>query len=275
MVIRDHVIDPVIRWVGGKRKLLERIVPLFPPFGGTYYEPFVGGGAIMLTQLDHVVKVNDINSELINFYRTIHVDLDTVIETFNTFKNDASSYYEIRSWDRDLDYHEKRSPYERAARFLYINKASFQGLWRVNSKKGYHNVPYSRPKNVSIDRDDLLKFAIATNDISFNCLDYEEFLHEASSDDFIYLDPPYVPISQTSSFTGYTKDGFDHARLKNCCEKLDARGAKFLMSNSDCEITRNLYASFKQETLSVSRNMAAKTSSRGVITELLIRNYDR
>lgn len=269
-----RMVTSPLRWVGGKRRLLDRILPLVPKYEGSYYEPFVGGGSVMLTQLTtNDVNVNDVNSELINFYVTLRSNCEEVLNVYDTkFKNDEETFYKIRVWDRSSTF-ASIDPILRAARFLYLNKASFQGLWRVNSKKGYHNVPYSRPKSIVLDREKIVEFVNAISNVKFSSMDFEEFLSNVKNSDFAYLDPPYVPISKTSSFTGYTMGGFDHERLRNCCRLLNDRGVKFLLSNSDCEFVRELYREFDITSIDVKRNVAAKKSSRGTVSEVLVKNY--
>lgn len=268
------VAEPVIRWVGGKRRLLDAIKPLVPRVLGSFIEPFAGSAAVTLSVLDqfkHVV-VADANCELINAYSCIRENCDAIIVEYNKFNNDLETYVQVRSWDRHESFLTERSKFERAARFLFLNKASFQGLWRVN-KKGHNNVPYSSPGSVELNVCKLNEFAKATKHVDFICDDYKQILQRSTTQDFVYLDPPYVPISQTSSFTAYTKNGFDHAELADQCKKLDQRGVKFLLSNSDSEIARNLYSQFSISTVEVNRVIAAKKESRMKIQEILVKNF--
>lgn len=265
--------SPVLRWVGGKRQLRDRILSVIPSYQGSYHEPFIGGATMLMTQTDKQRFASDANAELINFYQQVQSDFEGVFQSFSSFENTEDHYYAIRAWDREPDFLTRCNPVDRAARFLFLNKTCFQGLWRVNNKKGYNNVPYSYPKKINVNVENLSSFSHAVKNVKFTHMDFEQALKNAISGDFVYLDPPYIPISKTASFTGYTINGFDHERLKTACDELTTRGVKFLQSNSDCEMTRELYKTYDLSRVEVKRMVAAKNSSRGDVFELLIKNY--
>lgn len=263
----------IIRWVGGKTKLLSEIRKHIPQNFSCYYEPFIGGAAVLLDIKPTCSVVSDVNVELVNFYQQIKTNHKKVLDIAQNFQNSEESYYEIRQWDRH-DGFLARDPIERAARFLFINKTSFQGLWRVN-KRGYHNVPYSFPKSIAFDNSKFENFVEITKNTTFLCCEFKETLKTITVGDFVYFDPPYWPISKTSSFTNYSIGGFtqnDQNSLRDCCIELDKNGIKFLLSNSDCVETRKLYEMFHIETVVVNRSVAAKNSSRGNLTEILVKN---
>jgi DNA adenine methylase len=263
---------PFIRWVGGKRKLLTRINALIPAFTGRFCEPFVGGGAIALSRVkDHVIA-GDANAELINFYVQVQEDHEGVYREYKNFVNTPECYYATRAQDRDKDFFVNKTLSQRAARLLFLNIASFQGLWRVNSK-GYHNVPYSTPRSIDVSLDELRVFSEKIKNIEFHYIDFETLVNKLDKNDFVYFDPPYVPMSITASFTGYTIGGFDHHRLKTCCDDLTNKGIKFLLSNSSAALVRKLYTNYDIQEVIVNRTVSAKASSRAPIVELLINNY--
>ena len=270
--------EPLVRWVGGKTQLLPEILQRVPSDVATYHEPFVGGAAVLLALSPARAHAADTNAELINFYQMSQEHPAAVCDAAERLHWDEQSYYEVRAWDRAADFLQAVSPVERAARFLFLQKTSFQGLWRVNSKRGYHNTPYGHPKRYVIDRAQVERFSLEASNVSFACEDFEACLDRAEAGDFAYLDPPYVPISPTASFTAYTVNRFtvaDQVRLRDCCCRLDDRGVRFLLSNSDCADARGLYADrFNVSTVPVRRNVAARAASRGLATEVLVSNYD-
>jgi len=268
------MIEPIIRWVGGKRRLLSQILPHVPDYVGRYHEPFLGGAAMLLTQPHKKAFANDVNHELINFYEQARSHPDDVIALYNSFEFSERSYYEIRSWDRHNDFL-NRSRLERAGRLLFLNRTSFQGMWRVNSKKSYNNSPWGKKKTLPpIHAGMFDEFVLQTKNVEFSSLDFERALEKVEPNDFVYLDPPYVPVTATAGFTSYALNGFDdHEKLRNVCVDLDSRGIKFILSNSDCQKVRDLYERFNVIMVDVTRVIAAKRSSRGKTTEVLVKNF--
>lgn len=259
---------PIIRWMGGKTQLLPEILKRVPVEYSVYHEPFVGSGAVYFALAPKNAVLSDANSELIDFYGTVRKQHTDIAALFRTFKNDKETYINIRSWDRQTSF--KYDPVMRAARFLYLNKTAFQGMWRVNSSN-QHNTPYGRPRSICLVPGTLEEFAEATAGVKFTSDPFEVSFERMQRDDFAYVDPPYV-----DAYASYTSRGFsiaDHERLRDCCVAASERGVKLLISNSDCEWVMNAYSMFTIEQVNVKRTVSAKSSSRGKTTELLIRNY--
>lgn len=272
------LLSPMLKWVGGKRQLLSEIVPMIDNKCSTYVEPFVGGGAVLFRLQPQKAVINDYNQELINVYRTVRDHLDDLIEVLQIHakKNTSDYYYEVRALDRE-DSFKKMSDIEKAARIIYLNKTCYNGLYRVNSL-GQFNSPYGRYKNPKIVNEPVLR-AISkyfnSNEIKILNGDYKEALKNLDVNSFVYLDPPYMPISSSSSFTGYTEGGFGYERqieLKIECDKLTQQGIKFLQSNSDCEEIRELYKNYKIKTVQAKRSINSVAKKRGEINEVLIYN---
>lgn len=272
------LLSPMLKWVGGKRQLLSEIVPMIDNKCSTYVEPFVGGGAVLFRLQPQKAVINDYNQELINVYRTVRDHLDDLIEVLqiHAAKNTSDYYYEVRALDRE-DSFKKMSDIEKAARIIYLNKTCYNGLYRVNSL-GQFNSPYGRYKNPKIVNEPVLR-AISkyfnSNEIKILNGDYKEALKNLDVNSFVYLDPPYMPISSSSSFTGYTEGGFGYERqieLKKECDKLTQQGIKFLQSNSDCEEIRELYKNYKFKTVQAKRSINSVAKKRGEINEVLIYN---
>jgi DNA adenine methylase len=259
---------PIIRWIGGKTQLLPEILKRVPNEFNVYHEPFVGSAAVYFALAPTNAVLSDENGELVNFYDTVRNQPSDVAALFKTFKNDKETYLNIRSWDRQTSF--KYDPVMRAVRFLYLNKTSFQGMWRVNASNQY-NTPYGRPRSIRLVPGTLEEFAKVTESVEFRNDSFEPSFERMLTNDFAYIDPPYV-----GAYTLYTSGGFsitDHERLRDCCVAASERGVKLLISNSDCEWVRSAYSVFTIEQVSVKRNVAAKSSARGKTTELLMRNY--
>ena len=276
--------QPIIKWAGGKRKFATQIADFLGEVKGTYYEPFLGGGAILLHLAPLKALCSDINPELINFYSVVKDDVDSLIELLKSEfvpKHNKAFYYQVRGWDRDSVEYAKIDPVRRAARFIYLNKTCYNGLWRVN-KNGMNNVPFGRYKKPTILLEEDLRQAAAyfkKNDICFYECDYKQLALKAKKGDLVYFDPPYdVEVGQ-SEFVSYTASGFsrkDQEELKNLCNLLIDRGVKVGISNSNTQYIRTLYASDKKhhyvlhEIAPFSRTIGSKPSSRKKTTELII-----
>ena len=234
---KNKLVAPVLKWVGGKRQLLETFRPLLPKRITTYCEPFVGGGALLFHLQPNTAYINDINPELIRVYTVIKENVDGLIEELEKFENTAEQFYAVRDWDRDRDYYATLSDVQKAARVLYLNKTCFNGLYRVNNA-GEFNSPFGNYRNPNIVNAPVLRAVSAylnTADVHMTTMDYAEVLRNVPRGTFVYLDPPYDPVSETASFTGYSRGGFsrdDQIRLRECCDDLTARGIKFMLSNS-------------------------------------------
>lgn len=273
-------VKPLVKWAGGKRQLLPHIHAALP--AGTprrYYEPFIGGGAVLFSLTPAAARVNDLNSELINLYEVVREGVEELISLVSTYPNDADFFYQLRAVDRDAERFAALSATERAARTLYLNKTCYNGLYRVNSA-GQFNAPFGRYKNPTICDADTLRGVhqyLWDNDITFTQGDFAAAVADAGEGDFVYFDPPYDPVNVTSSFTGYQKGGFDRAeqeRLKAVCDDLNARGVKFLLSNSATEFIRDLYADYSIDTVAATRAINSVGSRRGKVDEVLVRNYE-
>lgn len=272
------LLSPMLKWVGGKRQLLSDIVPMIDTKCSTYVEPFIGGGAVLFRMQPKKAIINDYNQELINVYKMVRDNLDELLEELKIHeaRNSSDYYYEIRALDRE-DSFKKMSDVEKAARIIYLNKTCYNGLYRVNSS-GQFNSPYGRYKNPNIVNEVVLKSIskyFNTNDIEILNGDYKDVLKNLAKDSFVYLDPPYMPISSSSSFTGYTQGGFGYSsqlELKEECDKLTKQGIRFVQSNSDCEVIRELYKNYKIKTVKAKRSINSVAKKRGEINEVLIYN---
>lgn len=275
----DELVMPVVKWVGGKRQLITEIDKYIPSQISTYYEPFLGGGAVFFYLQPKKAVVNDINEELINLYQVIQDNVEELIEDLKKHKNEPDYFYSIRELDRDTEVYKKLNPVERASRIHYLNKTCYNGLFRVNSQ-GQFNVPFGRYKNPNIVNEITLRAVsnyFNSAKITFKCCDFEEALKGARKGSFVYFDPPYDPVSDTSSFTGYDKGGFDRQeqiRLKKLCDKLNRRGIKFLLSNSETEFILDLYRDYKIEIVQAKRSINSKGNKRGEVNEVLVMNYE-
>lgn len=278
---KDPVLKPILKWVGGKRQLLLKIMPLIPDNVSVYVEPFVGGGAVLFEYQPKRAIINDYNEELINVYKVIKESPDELIKILITHKENNSKkyFYTIRAVDREENYMEKFSNVERAARTIFLNKTCYNGLYRVNSK-GQFNTPYGRYKNPNIV-DEQLIYAMSEyfnkNDITIMNSDYKDALKYLDKDSFVYFDPPYLPISDSSSFTSYTQNGFtfeQQIELKEQCDILHQNGIKFLLSNSDHPFIRDLYKDYYIKTVHAKRTINSRANKRGEIKEVLVYNYE-
>ncbi|WP_296405428.1 DNA adenine methylase [Psychrobacter sp.] len=275
---KNKLVMPFLKWVGGKRQLMNDIQPLIPSNISTYYEPFIGGGAVFFNQQPKKAVINDYNAELINVYEVVRDNVEELIEDLATHKNDSEYFYSIRSQDREEGF-DNLSALKRASRVIYLNKTCFNGLYRVNSS-GEFNTPFGNYKNPNIVNKPVL-IAVSkylnNNNISFLSCDFEDALKGARRGAFVYLDPPYDPVSKSSNFTGYVEGGFgvdQQERLRDVCIKLDQKGIKFLLSNSATSFIKDLYKDFEIIEIGAKRHINSIASKRGEVTEVLVRNYE-
>lgn len=275
---KNKLVAPVVKWVGGKRQLLDEITPLLPKRITSYCEPFLGGGAVLFSIQPAKAIVNDLNGDLITVYEVIRDDVDLLIESLQRHENTSEYFYAIRDIDRDQSAYQSLSRVERASRLIYLNKTCFNGLFRVNSS-GEFNSPFGHYKNPNIVNEPVLRAVnkyLNSADIIFYHEDFAETLKRVGKGCFVYLDPPYDPVSDTASFTGYNKGGFDRneqIRLKECCDELNKRGIKFMLSNSSTEFIRNLYKDYHVKVVKAKRAINSDASKRGAVEEVLITNY--
>lgn len=276
---KNRLVAPVLKWVGGKRQLLDTLSPLLPKKISTYCEPFVGGGALLFHLQPKTAYINDINAELIRVYSVIKDSVDELIEELEKFENTAEQFYAIRDWDRNKEYYSTLSDVQKAARVLYLNKTCYNGLYRVNNA-GEFNTPFGNYRNPNIVNAPVLRAVSAyfnSADLRMTTTDYAEVLKNVPKGTFVYLDPPYDPISETSSFTGYSKGGFsrnDQIRLRECCDDLDARGIKFMLSNSATKFILDQYKSYNITIVKAKRAVNSVASKRGDVDEVVVRNYE-
>ena len=269
---------PVVKWVGGKRQLLPQILPLIPKRMSAYCEPFLGGGAVLFALQPRRALVNDLNQDLITVYRVIKENADALIEHLSRHENTPEYFYRIRDLDRDKEAYAALSDVEKASRLLYLNKTCYNGLFRVNAS-GAFNSPYGHYRRPNIVNEQTIRGVsryFNSCDITFFSEDFAAVLDRVPRGGFVYLDPPYDPVSDTASFTGYNRGGFgreEQVRLKACCDALTARGVRFLLSNSATPFIRELYSSYHVSIVQARRAVNSVASRRGAIEEVLVRNY--
>ena len=275
-------VKPVLKWAGGKRQLLEHILPIvessFPQRIAKYYEPFAGGAAVFFAlsarQKFDSARLSDMNADLIRVYTELRDDAEAVIaelEKLAALELSKETYYDLRA-------KRPRKDAARAARLIYLNRTGYNGLYRVNSS-GEFNVPYGSYKNPRIlDRPRLLAAAQALQGVELAVEDFESSCKKAKRGDFVYFDPPYVPVSKTASFAAYHSVAFtsaEHARLAETFARLTERGVKALLSNSDTPETRELYREFETRTVQATRAINSNASRRGGVPELLVHSTPR
>ena len=272
-------VAPFVKWAGGKRQLITQIRERMPEKYNDYYEPFIGGGAVIFDLLPANALINDINKALINTYRTICNEPDAFLKEVNRLDNDMwedgkKYYYTIRE-----HYNDKlmRSEYdvELAALFVFINKHCFNGLYRVNGK-GLFNVPYNNSRRVSVDEDVIIATSEYLRGVTIIDGDFEQACKNAKKGDFVFIDSPYAPLNPTS-FESYTKEGFDiesHKRLAKLYDELTARGCYCMLTNHNTELINELYGNkdYKIDVVSVKRMINSDASNR-VGEEVILCNY--
>jgi DNA adenine methylase len=263
---------PCVKWAGGKRYLVPEILKRMPARIKTYYEPFFGGGAVFFAlanegRFERAV-ISDSNEELMRAYAAIANQTTAVIKALKEHVYSEEHYYRVRSLDPI-----SLAPPARAARFIYLNRVCFNGLYRVN-KKGSFNVPFGRYTNPTIcDEEGLRAAARVLKGTAKGALDFEAATLTAKRGDVVYFDPPYVPSSETSDFTAYTVGGFgadQHERLRDVAKRLSEKGALVLLSNSDTPLVRRLYKGFRIERVEAPRRVNSRGDGRGNVAELLI-----
>jgi DNA adenine methylase len=276
---KNTLVAPIIKWVGGKRQLLAAIRRYVPRQYNTYYEPFVGGGAVLFALQPGKAVVNDINEELINLYRVVKEDVAALITDLEKHQNNAAYFYAIRELDRDKQKYHSLPAVEKASRLIYLNKTCYNGLFRVN-RAGEFNTPFGSYKNPKIVNAAALRAVSAyfnRSDITLGAMDFATVLQTAGKGDFVYLDPPYDPVSDTANFTGYDRGGFDRReqrRLKQVCDDLTQREVKFILSNSATPFIRELYRGYPIEIIQAKRAINSDPDKRGAIDEVLVRNFE-
>jgi DNA adenine methylase len=268
-------VRPFLKWAGGKGQLIEQFRPMLPPRFGRYFEPFVGSGALFFALRPRAATLTDVNRELVDCYTAVQKQVERVIVALRTHEYDEGHYYRVR----DLDPDSLPLP-KRAARTIFLNKTGYNGLYRVN-RKGRFNVPFGRYTNPGFRHadslDNLRACARALRGVKIGVRDFADVVRHARAGDFVYFDPPYVPVSSTAAFTSYAPGGFGPAeqeRLAVVFQKLSDKGVLAMLSNSDTEAVRALYADFRIDMVHASRSINSKVDRRGKVGEVVVRNYD-
>ena len=273
---------PFVKWAGGKRQLIPVLNENLPKSFGTYFEPFLGGGALLfhiLTERNNQkCSISDLNSDLVLAYTTIRNRIDDLISSLknherNYHKDAKSYYYSVRESN-------PRSEIEKTSRLLFLNRTCFNGLYRVNSK-GKFNVPLGRYSNPNIVNEDNLRSVssiLQSSKVAIKCRDFESVLRDAKKGDLVYFDPPYQPVSDTANFTSYTNKDFtfdDLSRLAELCFKLDSKGCKVMLSNSDSNEVSDMFKGkpWKIHRIEANRAINSNSQKRTGHFELLIKNY--
>lgn len=266
---------PFIKWVGGKRQLLPKILSVVPRKFNRYYEPFVGGGALFFELQPARAVLGDYNEELINAYRVVRDNPDELLRDLKRHKNDSVYFYKIRALDRNPKKYKSLSDVQRASRLIYLNKTGYNGLYRVNSK-GQFNVPFGKYEDPLYADERIRDCSVVLAGSELLCGDFEETVSSAKKGDFVYFDPPYAPLNSTSNFTSYTDQKFDdemQLRLKLVCDDLHKRGVKFALSNSHTKEMVELYADYEVRQVMAARLVNSRASGRSKIKEILVTNY--
>lgn len=268
---------PFLKWAGGKSKLVPELLARVPADVATYHEPFLGGGALFFALRSATLRpvhavLSDVNYDLVTTYEVVRDDVRGLVRALGRH----AKQHQARGLDYYLEVRASvpKSDVARAARLVYLNKTCFNGLWRVN-KQGRFNVPMGRfrtPPTIC-DEENLYACSEALRGAAVVCLDFREILPDCVPGDFVYLDPPYYPLSETSSFTAYAKEGFGPAEQRALADEvlaLDLRGVDFLLSSPDCPAVRELYQGFKLEQVTMRRNINSVSTRRGPVGELLV-----
>lgn len=271
---------PFVKWAGGKRQIMPEIKKYVPENYDTFYEPFVGGGAVFFELAPKKAVINDYNSELMNVFECIkdEVKFDKMCTELNHHEANHSEeyYYQVRNIDRDPKKYNKLADYKKAARTIYLNKACFNGLYRVNSKNEF-NVPFGKKEKVNTYEGQNLGVVhciLNFNDVKLLSIDFEEAVKDAKKGDFVYLDPPYD--SDTSTFNDYTENGFnkdEQIRLAKLFKELSDRGCYVMLSNHNTILVKEMYSDYNVHIIEANRNINANGKKRKKVEEVIITNY--
>lgn len=265
---------PFLKWPGGKRQLLRELLRHIPKKYGRFFEPFVGGGALFFSVKPEYGYISDINPELINAYEVVQNNVEELIESLKKHKNTEKYFYQLRDADLSEEY-KYWSKVQKASRLIYLNKTCFNGLYRMNSD-GHFNVPYGFYKNPNIvDEHNLIACSVLLKKTEIALASFEAVEKKARKGDFVYFDPPYVPLNK-SSFTKYYKDDFDldaQFVLRELCDRLTSKGVMFMLSNSYTETVKELYKNYHVKVVRANRAINCKADGRGKINELIVTNY--
>lgn len=267
---------PFVKWVGGKTQLLPELLKRVPTTFENYYEPFLGGGALFFALQPDVAILSDINEELVNAYDVVMGQVDALICGLRLHKYEEKHYYAVRDLDRDRPAFYQLSKVIRASRFIYLNKTGYNGLYRVN-RSGHYNVSFGRYTNPLICDEDNLRAcsAVLARPHTFVCHHGFTNIHPGKGD-FVYLDPPYAPLTATANFTGYDSDGFGERCQRNLAgwlKIMDRGGVQWMLSNSACPLILDLYKDFHIEFVDAKRSVNSDPTKRGNVKEVIVRNY--
>ena len=272
---------PFVKWAGGKRQIIDKLKKYIPEEYNTYYEPFVGGGALLFELAPKNAVINDFNEELMNVYTCIKDSdkFEKMCKELNHHEAEHSEeyYYKVRNIDRDRKKYDKLVDYKKAARTIYLNKACFNGLYRVNSKNEF-NVPFGKKEHVNTYEGQNLGIIcgyLNFNNVKILSTDFEDAVKDAKEGDFIYFDPPYD--SDKEIFTSYTNEGFgkeEQERLAKVFKDLDSRGCYVMLSNHNTKLINELYKDYNIHIIEAKRNINSDGKKRGKVEEVIITNYD-
>ena len=278
---KDVNLKPLVKWAGGKTQILNKLKEHMPIAYNNYFEPFIGGGALFLSLAPKKAYINDFNKDLIAIYECLkdNSSFERLLELLETHEinHNEDYYYMIRDMDKN-EFYNNMPNYIRAARTIYLNKACFNGLYRVNSK-GYFNVPSGKKDKVNTyDRENIkeLKYYFRNSNVTVTSLDFEEAVVNAKKGDFVYFDPPYDTWEDKNSFTSYSKDNFgkeEQVRLANVFRKLSKKGVFVMLSNHNTKFINELYEGFNIHVIEARRNINSKGEGRGNVEEVIITNY--
>jgi DNA adenine methylase len=283
-------LKPPLKWAGGKRQIIKELVDRMPKKFNNYYEPFIGAGALFFEIKSEKSVINDINFEISNLYYVLSSrsktskligslnDYEMKHNNLKTLVSKSEFYYQVRELDRNENF-KTLEDYEILARTIYLNKACFNGIFRLNSK-GHFNVPFGKKEKVNLyDKDNIesINEFIENNKVRILNCDFEDALKDVAKGDFVYFDPPYDTIEEKKSFTTYSKEGFgkdDQKRLARLFVKLNKKGVYLMLSNHNTKFIRDLYSDFNIKVISARRSINSKGKGRGSIEEVLITNYE-
>ena len=273
---------PFVKWAGGKRQIIDELKKYIPDEFNTYYEPFIGGGALLFELAPKKAVINDSNAELMNVYQVLCDDskFKKMCRVLNNYEANHSEefFYEIRNKDKNKNTFNRLSDYTRAARTIYLNKACFNGLYRVNSKNEF-NVPFGKKSKVNTyDGNNLITVSnyLTMNDIKILNKDFEEVVSYAKKGDFVYFDPPYD--SDNNIFTSYTEEGFgkdEQRRLAKVFKELDQKGVYVMLSNHNTTLINELYKDYHIHVIEAKRNIDSNGKKRGKVEEVIITNFTK
>ncbi len=272
---------PFVKWAGGKRQIIDKLKQYVPDEYSTYYEPFIGGGALLFELAPKNAVINDSNEELMNVYKCLcdEEKFKKMCSLLNHYEREHSEdfYYEIRNKDKNKNTYNRLSDYTKAARTIYLNKACFNGLYRVN-KKNEFNVPFGKKTKVNTyEGSNLITVSnyLTMNNIKILSVDFEEAVKNVKEKDFVYFDPPYD--SETSTFNSYTEEGFnrdEQIRLAKVFKELDRKGAFVMLSNHNTSLINDLYKEYNIHLIEAKRNINSNGKKRGKVEEVIITNYE-